>query len=125
MVCVMLNATKMLCRLSLPRAKRESKPLLESTPGILFFLGCLHNEIYSEFDELCLRCAAVEMGIDKGKRSFHRFSSELGRAGGYTRDNSHIQKAWLHISNPNVLRAAINSLGNFDVGKQARAMPCE
>ena len=92
MVCVMLNAIKMLCRLSLPRAKREFKPLLESTPGILF-LDCLHNEISTEFDDLCLRYAAVETGIDKGKRSFRRFSSELGRAGGYTRANSHIQKA--------------------------------
>lgn len=37
------------------------------TRGIVF-LGCLNNETRPNFEDLCLKCAAVEMGIHKKDR---------------------------------------------------------
>lgn len=47
-------------------AKEEHRfrSILESTGGVLF-LGCHHDENDPQFEELCLKCAAVEFGTMK------------------------------------------------------------
>ena len=40
----------------------EFNSILECTGGIVF-LGCIHRESHPRFEELCLKCAAVEFGI--------------------------------------------------------------
>ena len=42
--------------------KREFKSIMDNIIGVLFF-GCIHDERPANFEECCLRCAAVEFRI--------------------------------------------------------------
>ncbi|VUC30705.1 unnamed protein product [Clonostachys rosea] len=44
------------------------RSILDMTGGIVF-LGCLNNETRPNFEDLCLKCAAVEMGVHKKDRA--------------------------------------------------------
>jgi hypothetical protein len=54
----------------------EFRNILECTGGIVF-LGCIHRENHPKFEELCLKCAAVEFGI----MSKHDTVESLRKAG--------------------------------------------
>ena len=67
----LINSTKALLH---AKQRHEFRSLLENTAGILF-LGCLNDESYPNFQDLCLKCAAVELGLffkDKVIESFKK-----------------------------------------------------
>ncbi|CAG9996180.1 unnamed protein product [Clonostachys byssicola] len=53
--------------LLLAKDQRAFRSILDMTGGIVF-LGCLNNETRPNFEDLCLKCAAVEMGVYKKDR---------------------------------------------------------
>lgn len=46
----------------LSKTRHEFRSILDSTAGIVF-VSCLHDEADPEFEELCLKCAATELGL--------------------------------------------------------------
>ncbi|CAH0035416.1 unnamed protein product [Clonostachys rhizophaga] len=53
--------------LLLAKDTRAFRSILDMTGGIVF-LGCLNNETRPNFEDLCLKCAAVETGVHKKDR---------------------------------------------------------
>ncbi|KAK9769980.1 putative NB-ARC domain-containing protein [Seiridium cardinale] len=63
-VCYSFGAFILKKALLVAKERRDFYNILEKTGGIVF-LGCLNNEDHPDFEELCLKCAAVEFGTSK------------------------------------------------------------
>ncbi|KAF9765337.1 hypothetical protein IL306_002425 [Fusarium sp. DS 682] len=63
-VCHGLGAFILKKALLIAKEQHQFRHILENTGGIVF-LGCLHNENHPGIKDLCIKCAAVELGTTK------------------------------------------------------------
>lgn len=109
--------------LLIAKEKADFRNILKSTSGIVF-LGCLHDESHPGFEELSIKCAAVEFGTKKQ----HGAVESLRKAEDWDKVKE-VMESFRRLSAPPFevrgffeLRPTTYSVGRFMVSKKSECV---